>query len=75
MLASQAHLAKQAAAMLVRQPARLVHQGGDWGNWGNTNIAVVRTSDATHTQTGRLRMMKAWKMDAFSLEFLVHYKI
>uniref|UniRef100_A0A672LG06 Es1 protein n=1 Tax=Sinocyclocheilus grahami TaxID=75366 RepID=A0A672LG06_SINGR len=41
MLASRALLAKQAAAMLVRQPACLMHHGGDWGNWGNTNIAVV----------------------------------
>ncbi|XP_016375907.1 ES1 protein, mitochondrial-like [Sinocyclocheilus rhinocerous] len=41
MLASRAHLAKQAAAMLVRQPACLMHHGGDWGNWGNTNVAVV----------------------------------
>uniref|UniRef100_A0A8B9KNK2 Es1 protein n=1 Tax=Astyanax mexicanus TaxID=7994 RepID=A0A8B9KNK2_ASTMX len=40
MLASRALLLKQAAAVLSRQPACLVHQG-DWGNWGNTNIAVV----------------------------------
>ncbi|XP_036434710.1 ES1 protein, mitochondrial [Colossoma macropomum] len=40
MLASRALLLKQAAAVLSRQPACLVHQG-DWGNWGNTNVAVV----------------------------------
>ncbi|KAG9354803.1 hypothetical protein JZ751_001516 [Albula glossodonta] len=41
MLASRALLGKQVAAVLTRQPACLVHHGGDWGNWGNTNIAVV----------------------------------
>ncbi|XP_066570313.1 ES1 protein, mitochondrial [Amia ocellicauda] len=40
MLGSRALLAKQVAAVLTRQPACLAHQG-DWGNWGNTNIAVV----------------------------------
>ncbi|KAL4623090.1 ES1 protein, mitochondrial-like [Arapaima gigas] len=41
MLASRALLARQAATVLSRQPACLVHQGGDWGNWGHSNIAVV----------------------------------
>ncbi|XP_028649246.1 ES1 protein, mitochondrial [Erpetoichthys calabaricus] len=41
MLASRALLAKQVAAVLTRQPVCLVHQSGDWGNWGNTNVALV----------------------------------
>lgn len=56
MLASRAFLAKQAAAMLTRQPACLAHHGGDWGNWGNTNIAVVRRQNATHTR----KMTRYW---------------
>ncbi|KAG5840622.1 hypothetical protein ANANG_G00190690 [Anguilla anguilla] len=41
MLASRALLAKRVASVLIHQPACLAHHGGDWGNWGNTNIAVV----------------------------------
>ncbi|MGH0183839.1 UNVERIFIED_CONTAM: hypothetical protein FKN15_013092 [Acipenser sinensis] len=41
MLASRALLVKQVAAVLTKQPVCLAHQSGDWGNWGNTNIAVV----------------------------------
>ncbi|XP_005995297.1 ES1 protein, mitochondrial [Latimeria chalumnae] len=41
MLASRALLFKNAAASLKRQPACLFHQSSDWGNWGNTNVAVV----------------------------------
>ncbi|XP_068559911.1 ES1 protein, mitochondrial [Cebidichthys violaceus] len=40
MLASRTLLSKQTLAVLSRQPACFVHQG-DYGNWGNTNIAVV----------------------------------
>ncbi|KAI7798377.1 ES1 protein [Triplophysa rosa] len=40
-MASRALLAKQTAAVLLRRPACLMHHGGDWGNWGNTNVAVV----------------------------------
>ncbi|XP_030225344.1 ES1 protein, mitochondrial [Gadus morhua] len=40
MIASRAILSKQTLNVLARQPACFVHQG-DYGNWGNTNIAVV----------------------------------
>lgn len=40
MLATRALLSKQTLAVLSRQPACFVHQG-DYGNWGNTNVAVV----------------------------------
>ncbi|XP_028434618.1 ES1 protein, mitochondrial [Perca flavescens] len=40
MLASRTLLSKQTLAVLSRQPACFVHHG-DYGNWGNTNIAVV----------------------------------
>uniref|UniRef100_A0A8C5NGK8 ES1 protein, mitochondrial-like n=1 Tax=Gouania willdenowi TaxID=441366 RepID=A0A8C5NGK8_GOUWI len=40
MLASRTLLSKQTKALLSRQPVCFVHQG-DYGNWGNTNIAVV----------------------------------
>lgn len=40
MLATRALLSKQTLAVLSRQPACFVHHG-DYGNWGNTNIAVV----------------------------------
>lgn len=33
-------LSKQTLGVLSRQPACFVHQG-DYGNWGNTNVAVV----------------------------------
>lgn len=48
MLATRALLSKQTLAVLSRQPACFVHQG-DYGNWGNTNIAVVSDAD----QSGR----------------------
>lgn len=40
MLATRTLLSKQTLAVLSRQPACFVHHG-DYGNWGNTNIAVV----------------------------------
>ncbi|CAL8248613.1 unnamed protein product [Merluccius merluccius] len=40
MFASKALLSKQTLNVLARQPACFVHHG-DYGNWGNTNIAVV----------------------------------
>lgn len=40
MLATRTLLSKQTLAALSRQPACFVHHG-DYGNWGNTNIAVV----------------------------------
>ncbi|MGH0182461.1 UNVERIFIED_CONTAM: hypothetical protein FKN15_009527 [Acipenser sinensis] len=45
MLASRALLVKQVAAVLTKQPVCLAHQSGDWGNWGNTNIAVHVTHE------------------------------
>lgn len=48
MLATRALLSKQTLAVLSRQPACFVHQG-DYGNWGNTNVAVVSDAD----QSGR----------------------
>lgn len=44
MLATRALLSKQTLAVLSRQPACFVHQG-DYGNWGNTNVAVVSDAD------------------------------
>ena len=44
MIASRAILSKQTLNVLARQPACFVHQG-DYGNWGNTNIAVVSVLD------------------------------
>ena len=40
MLATRTLLSKQTLAVISRQPACFVHQG-DYGNWGNTNVAVV----------------------------------
>uniref|UniRef100_A0A3Q3G693 Glutamine amidotransferase class 1 domain containing 3, like n=1 Tax=Labrus bergylta TaxID=56723 RepID=A0A3Q3G693_9LABR len=40
MLASRTILSKQTLTVLSRQPTCFVHQG-DYGNWGNTNIALV----------------------------------
>uniref|UniRef100_A0A3B4VFH3 Glutamine amidotransferase class 1 domain containing 3, like n=1 Tax=Seriola dumerili TaxID=41447 RepID=A0A3B4VFH3_SERDU len=40
MLATRTLLSKQTLAVLSRQPACFVHHG-DYGNWGNTNVAVV----------------------------------
>lgn len=40
MQATRTLLSKQTLTLLTRQPACFVHHG-DYGNWGNTNIAVV----------------------------------
>lgn len=40
MLATRTLLSKKALTIISRQPACFVHQG-DYGNWGNTNVAVV----------------------------------
>ncbi|XP_038141597.1 ES1 protein, mitochondrial [Cyprinodon tularosa] len=40
MLATRTLLSQQTVAVLSRQPACCVHHG-DYGNWGNTNVALV----------------------------------
>lgn len=47
MLATRTLLSKQTLAVLSRQPACFVHHG-DYGNWGNTNIAVVSVYQNQH---------------------------
>ncbi len=51
MLATRTLLSKQTLAVLSRQPACFVHHG-DYGNWGNTNIAVV--SETNQYGTGEI---------------------